>query len=77
MTPRASRASVGPVKGGALVVRVTAPPVEGAANTAVLAALAAALGLRRSEVALESGARARLKLVSVPASARAALERLA
>lgn len=76
VTPRSSRTAVGGVRDGALVVRVTAPPVEGAANAAVVTALAAALGVTRSEVLLEAGARGRSKLVSVPATARAALERL-
>jgi len=39
--------------------------VEGAANTAVLAALAEAFGLRRSEVTLVSGARGRDKVVEL------------
>lgn len=76
MTPRSSRTAVGGVHDGALVVRVTAAPAEGAANAAVVTALAAALGVARSEVLLEAGARGRSKLVSVPATARAALKRL-
>lgn len=68
---------MGGVREGALVVRVTAAPVEGAANDAVLAALARALGVPRSDLALESGARGRSKVVSAPAAARSAVERLA
>lgn len=40
-------------------VRVAAPPVDGAANAAVRALLADALGLRARDVTLESGERAR------------------
>jgi uncharacterized protein len=77
VTPRAGRVAVGGLREGELVVRVTAPPVEGAANEAVIAALARALGVARREVRIEAGARGRSKLVSAPAAARAKLERLA
>ena len=75
--PRASANSVGGVRGGALVVRVTAPPVDGKANDAVLAVLAQALGVPRSGVRVEAGTAARTKRVSAPREAEAALERLA
>ncbi|MBI2325641.1 MAG: DUF167 domain-containing protein [Chloroflexi bacterium] len=74
--PRAARAAVGPVREGALVVRVTAPPVEGAANEAVVHALATALRLAPSDVAIERGGRGRRKLLSVPAAARERLTAL-
>lgn len=54
-------------------MRVTAPPVEGAANEAVVRAVAAALGLAPSDIAIERGNKGRRKLLSVP---RAAGERL-
>lgn len=40
--PRSSRTRVGGSSDGALIVRVSAPPVDGAANAAVVSALAAA-----------------------------------
>lgn len=46
---------------GVLSVRVTAPPVDGAANEACRTLLAEWLGVRRSDVALESGAHSRDK----------------
>lgn len=75
--PRAARTEVGAKRGGALLVRVTAAPVEGAANEAVVDALAEALGVRRSEIRIERGERGRLKSVSAPAAARARVEALA
>lgn len=44
-----------------LKVRVPAPPVEGAANDALLAFLAKSLGLPRSAVTLTAGERSRVK----------------
>jgi len=48
-----------------LKVRVAAPPVEGAANAALLALLAKILGVPKSSLSIASGARARLKLVDI------------
>lgn len=50
-------------------MRVAAPPVEGAANEAVLRALAEALGVPPRDIAIERGARGRRKVVSAPAAA--------
>jgi uncharacterized protein len=58
--PRASRQRL-LWDGVTLEAWVTAPAVEGAANEALLRAVAAALGLRRSSVALVAGERGRLK----------------
>jgi uncharacterized protein (TIGR00251 family) len=77
VTPRASANAVGGERDGALLVRVTAPPVEGKANDAVVELLAKALDVPPSEVHVERGAAARTKRVSVPRGAEAALRRLA
>ena len=63
--PRASREGVGGVREGALVVRLTAPPVEGEANAALARFLARLLGVPPSTVQLVRGAAARVKLVRV------------
>jgi uncharacterized protein (TIGR00251 family) len=47
----------------AVKLRLRAPPVEGAANAALLEWLAAALGERRSAVTLQSGKTSRLKIL--------------
>ena len=52
-------------RGRALIVSVRARAVEGAANAAIVGALAAAFGVRRTEVELVSGARSRDKTVEV------------
>jgi hypothetical protein len=75
--PGASRTTVGGMYGDALVVRVTAPAVDGRATDAALAALAQALGVRRSAVRLVTGATSRTKVVDVDGADPAAVERLA
>ena len=70
LTPRGGRAAVDgwavdPGGRPYLKVRVAAPPVEGAANAALLVFLAKALGLPRSSLTLVSGAGARLKLIDI------------
>jgi len=64
--PGSSRTAVGGAHDGALVVRVSARAVEGAATEAVLVAVAEALGIRRREVSLVSGATSRTKVLDVP-----------
>lgn len=63
--PRAAREGVVGVREGALHVRVAAPPEDGRANEAVRQLLAAALGVRRQDVQLLAGERARRKRVLV------------
>jgi uncharacterized protein (TIGR00251 family) len=65
VTPRARRPGIGGTHGDALRVAVAAAPEAGAANEACLEALARALGVRRADVSLESGARGRRKRVRV------------
>ena len=63
--PGAGRTVVGGGHDGALVVRVGARAVDGRATDAALAAVADAFGVRRSEVALVTGATSRTKVVDV------------
>lgn len=69
---------IGADAGGRFVLRVrlAAPPVEGKANRALIAFLAAALGVAASDVRLESGARARVKRLHIAGDGAAIAERL-
>jgi uncharacterized protein YggU (UPF0235/DUF167 family) len=74
--PGAGRSAVGGSYDGALVVRVAARAVDGRATEAALTALAAALGVRRREVTLVTGATSRTKVVAIPDGAVPAYEAL-
>jgi uncharacterized protein (TIGR00251 family) len=63
--PLAARDELGGEHGGALLVRVTAPPVGGRANDAVCRIVAKAVGVPPSGVSIIRGARGREKLVEV------------
>jgi len=74
--PRASRAGVGPVVGDRLRVSVTAPPVDGKANAAVVEAVAEAFGVRRADVAIVRGETGRRKTVRIAGATLATLTKL-
>lgn len=65
MLPRASRDEVAGVAGDAIRVRLTAPPVDGAANEALVRLVAGRLDVSRSAVVLVSGHTGRSKVVEV------------
>jgi len=63
--PRAGRTSVVGEHGGALKIRLAAPPVDGEANAELIAFLSKTLGVRRGDVEIRSGESSRRKLVTV------------
>lgn len=63
--PRSPRTGVEGVRNGRLLVRVTAPPVDSAANEAVVAVLADVLGVAKRSVRLVTGTIGRNKVVEV------------
>lgn len=63
VVPRAAKNEIVGVEGETLKVRVTAPPVKGKANEALVRLLAKTLGLRKNQVEIVAGHRARHKMV--------------
>jgi hypothetical protein len=84
LTPRGGRDALGGVRldqaGRAqLLARVAPPPVEGAANAALVRLVAKALSVPKSAVAITSGETARIKTLEItgdPAILEQALKRL-
>jgi uncharacterized protein (TIGR00251 family) len=74
--PRASRNEVAGELGGALKVRLQAPPVDGAANEALVSFLAHELGVPRKVVRIVSGSTSRSKTIEVDGIAPSAVDRL-
>ena len=65
MIPRARKTALGGARDDAFVVRLAAPPVEGAANEALVDYFAALLRLPRRSVSIVSGERRRRKRVAL------------
>jgi uncharacterized protein (TIGR00251 family) len=65
VVPRAKRDEIVCVEGGALKVRVNAPPVEGKANAALVRMLAKLLSVKRVQVEIQRGENIRLKTLKV------------
>ena len=65
VTPRASKNAVEGFREGALIIRVTAPPVDSAANEAVITLLAAALGVAKRQLTIARGSTGRNKVIDI------------
>jgi uncharacterized protein (TIGR00251 family) len=65
VVPRAGRTGIAGVRNDALLVRLAAPPVDGAANDALVAFLASLLDCPRRDVAIVSGQASRDKRIAV------------
>jgi uncharacterized protein (TIGR00251 family) len=65
LQPRAKREEVVGERAGGIVIRVTAPPVDGKANAALCAFIAKAAGVSASSVDVVRGQTSRDKVVRV------------
>jgi uncharacterized protein (TIGR00251 family) len=69
VVPRARREALLGLHDGALRIALTAPPVDGAANAALLVFVARSLGVPTRQVRLERGATGKTKVVAVDGAA--------
>ncbi|HKU65233.1 MAG TPA: DUF167 family protein [Rhizomicrobium sp.] len=81
LTPRASRNGVDGIMADAegrplLKLRLVAPPVEGAANDALIAYLAKTLSLRKADITIRSGETSRIKILHLAGDSTAILQKL-
>lgn len=65
VTPRGRADAVTGMRNGALTIAVTAPPIEGAANAAVIEVLSEALRCPKSALSIRRGEKSRDKVVAV------------
>ncbi len=63
--PRSSRNQIVGEQNGALKIKLTAPPVEGEANAALIDFLSSCLKIPRKDINLVKGDTSRLKLVEI------------
>ncbi len=75
VNPRSSHSRITGWQDGVLHIKLTAPPVEGAANKAAVEFLAKTLGVRKSQVTLVSGQTGRDKTFEVAGLAPEELHR--
>ena len=81
LTPRASKNGVDGIVQDAegrslLKLRLVAPPVEGAANEALIAYLAKTLSLRKADITIRSGETSRVKILHLAGDPAALLQEL-
>ena len=74
--PRATRSAIAGTRGDALLVRLKAPPVEGAANAELIRLLADLVDVPRRNVEIVSGERSRVKRVRIRGRTAADVERI-
>jgi uncharacterized protein len=72
--PKAPRDEISGLRGGEVLVRIKAPPVDGKANEALLDFLAKALSCPRSSLEIVRGERGRRKLLRLSEDAARTLE---
>jgi uncharacterized protein len=70
---RASKSAVSGIRDGALLVRLNAPPIDGAANAELLEVMASALGVPKRAIRITAGETARRKTLQITGMSAAAI----
>ena len=70
---RASKSAVSGIRDGALLVRLCAPPVDGAANAELLDVMADALGVPKRAITITAGETSRRKTLRITGMSAAAI----
>ena len=76
VTPRSSRSGIAGEHDGAVKVRLSAPPVDGAANEELIKLLSKKLGVPKSSVAIVSGETSKTKRLRIAGVTAAQLQRI-
>jgi uncharacterized protein (TIGR00251 family) len=76
VVPRSAKCEVAGIQGDALKLRITAPPVEGQANTECIRFLSDILGVRKKQVTILSGHKSKKKTVAIEGVRRKDIESL-
>ena len=63
--PRSSKKGIAGIMGNYLKVKLTAPPVDGAANEQLIEVISEAFGIRKSSIRVVKGASSKKKLVEI------------
>ncbi len=65
VVPRAGRSGIAGTREGALLVRLNAAPVDGAANAELIEVIADAMGVPKRSISITAGEKSRRKTVQV------------
>jgi uncharacterized protein len=74
--PRASKNGVSRMEDGSLKIRLTAPPVDGAANEALVTYLSKALAVSKASIEIVSGHTSREKRIKISGVTEVAVDQL-
>jgi len=74
--PGASKNEIVGVQEDALKVRISAPPVQGKANKALISFLSKELGVKKSEIEIVSGHTSRIKTITIIGEGRTGLKKM-
>ena len=75
VVPRSARNEIAGIHGGALRIRLNAPPVQRAANAALITLVAKTLGVPQRQVEIISGHSSRRKVLAVSGLSKETVER--